>query len=43
MVVEGSLLEKLGAIHIDYRDTFRQGGFSITSSKALEGSDYRCC
>jgi hypothetical protein len=37
MVIAVDLLEELGSVNIDYRDSVWKSGFAISSSKSLAG------
>jgi len=37
MVIAGDLLEELGTVSVDYRDSVWRSGFSISSAKTLGG------
>ncbi len=37
MVIADDLLDELGTVSVDYRDSVWRSGFSISSSKALRG------
>lgn len=43
MVIAADLLQELGTVNVDFRESVWRSGFSITSSKALGGSGGGCC
>lgn len=45
MVIAGDLLDELGSVNVDFRDSVWRSGFSITSAKALGGAPAggSCC
>lgn len=44
MIIAGDLLEELGSVNVDYRDSVWRSGFSISSSNALKsGGGSGCC
>ena len=43
VVIGPDLLDELGSVAVDYRDSVWKSGFSITPSKALGGSGGGCC
>ena len=38
MIIADELLEELGTVNVDYRDSAWRSGFAISSSKPLSGS-----
>jgi hypothetical protein len=38
MIIAGDLLDELGSVNVDFRDSVWRSGFSISSSKSLKGS-----
>lgn len=45
MVIATDLLDELGSVNVDFRDSVWRSGFSITSSKELRGAQQGggCC
>jgi hypothetical protein len=37
VVIADDLLEELGSVNVDYRDSVWRSGFAISSSKTLQG------